>query len=65
MNRQRRICTPRGCQGRMMHQKEFEQLHRPLLKSDHIEAVTGDMRELIEDTWPELAHKLPAERALS
>jgi hypothetical protein len=63
MNRQRRFYTPRGCQGQMMQQKEFEQLHRQLLKYDHIEAVTEDMRELIEDTWPELAHKLSAERA--
>jgi hypothetical protein len=43
----------------MMQQKEFEQLHEELLKFDRIEAVTDDMRELIEQVWPELARKLP------
>lgn len=43
----------------MMQQKEFEQLHKELLKFDRIEVVSDDMRELIEDVWPELAHKLP------
>ena len=49
----------------MMQQGEFEQLHRELLQSDRIDAVTDDMRELIEDTWPELAHKVPAKESYS
>ena len=42
-----------------MQQKEFEQLRRELLKFDRIEASADDMRELIEDVWPELVYKLP------
>jgi hypothetical protein len=64
MKTRRRIYEPRGFQGRMMQQKEFEQLHEKLLKFDRIEAVTDDMRELIEDVWPELMHKLPPRRRL-
>jgi hypothetical protein len=30
-----------------------------MLKFDSIEAVSDSMRELIEDLWPELVHKLP------
>jgi hypothetical protein len=59
MKRKRRIYQPRGFQGRMMQQREFEQMHRELLQSDRIDAVADDMRELIEDTWPELSPKLP------
>jgi hypothetical protein len=63
MKKPKRIYEPRGFQGRMMQQKEFEQLHREILKLDRIEVVADDMRELIEDVWPELAHKLPAREA--
>jgi hypothetical protein len=59
MKKPKRIYELRGFRGRMMQQKEFEQLHRELLEFDRIEAVADDMRELIEDVWPELAHKLP------
>jgi hypothetical protein len=59
MKKPKCIYEPRGFRGRMMQQKEFEQLHRELLEFDRIEAVADDMRELIEDVWPELAHKLP------
>ena len=55
----RRIYEPRIFQGRVMEQKELEKLHKELLKFDRIEAISDDMRKLIEDLWPELVHKLP------
>jgi len=37
---------------------EIEGIHQELLEFEIIEAVSDPMRELIEDLWPELAHKL-------
>ena len=61
----KRIYEPRGFQGRMMQQKEFEQLHKELLKFDRLEVVSDDMRELIEDVWPELVHKAATKDAVT
>jgi hypothetical protein len=37
---------------------ELEQIHRGLLEFERIESVSHEMRELIEEVWPELTHKL-------
>jgi hypothetical protein len=54
---------PKSRGGRVMEQKEFEQLHKELLKFDRIGVVSDNMRALIEELWPDLVYKLPAERA--
>ena len=38
---------------------EEEQIYMQLLTSKRMELVTGSMRALILEEWPELAHKLP------
>jgi hypothetical protein len=55
----RRQYQPRVFEGRIITSDEIEQIHKEVLKFDSIEVVTDSMRELIEDLWPELAHKLP------
>ncbi len=42
-----------------MVQEDFEQLHKFLLETEGLSEVSDDMRELVEDEWPELVHKLP------
>jgi hypothetical protein len=42
-----------------MVQEDFERLHKFLLETESLSEVSDDMRELIEDEWPELLHKLP------
>ena len=42
-----------------MVQEDFERLHKFLLEMEGLSEVSDDMRELIEEEWPELAHKLP------
>jgi hypothetical protein len=42
-----------------MLQEDFERLHTFLLEIEGLSEVSDDMRELVEDEWPELAHKLP------
>jgi hypothetical protein len=39
-----------------MVREDFERL---LLETECLSEVSDDMRELIEDEWPELVHKLP------
>jgi hypothetical protein len=45
----KRIYAPRIISDHIMLQEDFERLHK----------FSDDMRELVEDEWPELAHKLP------
>jgi len=33
-----------------------------VLEFEQIDAISDPMRELIEDLWPELAHKLPPKK---
>jgi hypothetical protein len=40
-------------------QEDFERLHKFLLETEGLPEVSDDMRELVEDEWPELVHKLP------
>jgi len=55
----RRQYQPRVFEGRVIDSDEIEHIHKQVLEFDSIEIVTDSMRELIEDLWPELAHKLP------
>jgi hypothetical protein len=59
MKKPTRIYEPRVFRGHVMQQKEFEQIHKELLKFDRIEVISDDVRELVEAVWPELVHKLP------
>jgi hypothetical protein len=42
-----------------MLQEDFERLHKFLLETESLPEVSDDMRELVEDEWPELVQKLP------
>ena len=51
--------APRIISDHMMVEEDFEWLHKSLLETESLSEVSDDMRELIEQEWPELAHKLP------
>ncbi len=55
----KRIYAPRVISDHIMLQEDFERLHKFLLKTESLPEVSDDMRELVEDEWPELVHKLP------
>jgi hypothetical protein len=55
----KRIYAPRIISDHIMVQEDFERLHKFLLETERLSEVSDDMRELIEDEWPELMHKLP------
>jgi hypothetical protein len=43
-----------------MVQEDFERLHKFLLETECFSEVSDDMRELVEEEWPELVRKLPS-----
>ena len=54
-----RIYAPRLISDHIMVQEDFERLHKFLLETESLSEVSDDMRELVEEEWPELVHKLP------
>jgi hypothetical protein len=62
MTKKRRTYEPRVFDGRIIKSDEIERIHKEVLKFERIEAVFDPMRELIEELWPELVHKLPPKR---
>ena len=55
----KRIYAPRIISDHIMLQEDFERLHKFLFETESLPEVSDDMRELVEDEWPELVHKLP------
>jgi hypothetical protein len=55
----KRIFAPRIISDHIMVQEDFERLHKFLLETEGLTEVSDDMRELVEEEWPELVHKLP------
>jgi len=55
----KRIFAPRIICDHIMVQEDFERLHKFLLETEGLPEVSDDMRELVEEEWPELVHKLP------
>ena len=58
-SRPKRIYAPRIISDHMMVEEDFEWLHKSLLETESLSEVSDDMRELIEQEWPELVRKLP------
>jgi hypothetical protein len=63
MSPAKRIYEPRIFEGRVMLPEEQEQIFEEIIQFERMEYVSPQMRELILDVWPELAHKLPPENA--
>ena len=55
----KRVYAPRVISDHIMVQEDFERLHKFLLETERLSEVSDDMRELVEEEWPELVHKLP------
>jgi hypothetical protein len=54
-----RTYAPRIISDHIMVQEDFDWLHKFLLETEGLSEVSDDMRELVEEEWPELVHKLP------
>lgn len=55
----KRIYAARIVSDHIMVQEDFERLHKFLLETDCLSEVSDDIRELVEEEWPELVQKLP------
>ena len=55
----KRIYAPRIVADHIMMQEDFQRLHKFLSETEGLSEVSDDMRELVEEEWPELLHKLP------
>jgi len=55
----KRIYAPRLISDHIMVQEDFERLHKFLVETEGLSEISDDMRELVEEEWPELVHKLP------
>ena len=51
---------PRLVGGKVMMPADLERLHKYMLEIEDFDHISDDMRALVEELWPELAHKLPA-----
>jgi hypothetical protein len=59
MTRKPRVYQPRVVGGHVMLQADFERLHKYMLEIEGIDHISDEMRAVVEELWPELAHKLP------
>ena len=62
MTKKRRTYQPRIVGGQVMMQADLKRLHKYMLDVEHIGIISDEMREVVEELWPELAHKLPPKR---
>ena len=53
------IYAPRIVADHIMLQEDFERLYEFLLETKDVSEVSDDIRELVEEEWPELVYKLP------
>ena len=52
-----RIYAPRIISDHIMVQEDFERLRNFLLETEGLPEVSDDMRDLVEEEWPELVNK--------
>jgi hypothetical protein len=38
---------------------DLKRLHKYMLDIEGVDAISDEMRAVVEELWPELAHKLP------
>ena len=64
-SKSKRIYAPRIISDHIMVQEDFERLHKFLLETESLPEASDDMRQLVEEEWPELVHKLPPKASQS
>ena len=58
-NRQRFPYEPRVVGGRLLMPAELQAIHRYVVETPVLEAVTEEIRAVVETVWPEPISKLP------
>jgi hypothetical protein len=60
--RKRRVYQPRVVGSQVMMPADLKRLHKYMLEIEHISVISDEMRAVVEEEWPELAHKLPPKK---
>ena len=58
-NRQRFPYEPRVVGGKLLMPAELQAIRRYVVETPVLNAVTAEIREVVESVWPELISKLP------
>jgi hypothetical protein len=61
-NRQRFPYEPRVIGGKLFLPAELQVIHRYVVETPVLKAVTEELRAVVETLWPELMAKLPPKR---
>ena len=59
MIKKRHTYLPRIVGDKVMMPADLKRLHKYMLDVEHIGTISDEMREVVEELWPELAYKLP------
>jgi hypothetical protein len=59
MTKKRRVYISRVVGDQVMTSADLERLHKYMLEIEGVEAISDEMRAVVEELWPELVHKLP------
>jgi hypothetical protein len=62
MTEKRRTYLPRIVGDKVMMPAGLKRLHKYMLDIEHIDHISDEMRAVVEELWPELAHKLPPKK---
>ena len=65
MTKKRRVYISRVVGNQVMTSADLERLHKYMLEIEGIDHISDEMRVVIEELWPELAHKLPPKKPQS
>jgi len=61
--KERRVYLPRVLgSGQVMMPADLKRLHKYMLEIEHISVISDEVRAVVEEEWPELAHKLPSKK---
>jgi hypothetical protein len=62
MTKKRRTYQPCIVGEKVMMPADLRRLHKYMLDVEHIGIISDEMRKVVEELWPELAHKLPPKK---
>jgi len=62
MIKKRRVYISRVIGDQVMTSADLERLHKYMLEIEGIDHISDEMRAVVEELWPELAHKLPPKK---
>jgi hypothetical protein len=65
MTKKRRLYPPRIVGGQVMTPADLRRLHKYMLELERADYISDEMRAVVEDLWPDLAHKLPPKKLQS